>query len=178
MYRPIFCLLFLLLTCNSAFAKGDIHGVLAPDEIPAGEQFTVIVAGNPVTKEQSRMIANQFPENWKIVRAYAAEDGATESSPIAQYSEMVSYFEKEKGRTIKVFEDRTRIYSNHFDGIAYFFVFYVPGVLSTANLHAVTIVSGPAGSTRSAKKKKKNAFVPVLSLSTVSFMFNYFFSVF
>ncbi len=145
MYRPFFCQLFFLLFLGSAFAEGDIRGVLAPDEIPAGEQFTVIVAGNPVSKEQNRVIAIQFPENWKIVRAFAAEDGATESSPIAQYSEMVSYFEKEKGRTVKIYEDRTRIYSNHFDAIAYFFVFTSPNVTSTGNFKACFIERSDPG---------------------------------
>ncbi len=145
MYRPIFCLFFFLLLFNSAFAEGDIHAVLAPDEIPAGEQFTVIVAGNPEAKDQNRMIAIQFPDNWKIVRAYAAEDGATEPTLIDQYPDMVSYFDKEKGRTIKVFEDRTRIYANRFDGIAYFFVFTSPNVTSTGNFKACFIERADPG---------------------------------
>ncbi|MDP4236566.1 MAG: hypothetical protein Q8919_08985, partial [Bacteroidota bacterium] len=82
------------------------------------------------------MIAIEFPENWKIVKAYAAEDGATESTPISQDEEFASYFEREKGHAIRVFEDRTRVYAENFEGIAYFFVFSSQNVTSTGNFKA------------------------------------------
>ena len=50
------------------------------------------------------MIAVQFPESWKLVRAYAAEDGATETTPIMQNPEMSSYFPKERTLQVKIFE--------------------------------------------------------------------------
>lgn len=119
--------------------------MLAPDEIPAGEQFTVIVTGKPVSKEQNRMIAIQFPDNWKIVRAYAAEGGAAESTVIEEYRDMIDYFEKEKGRTIKIFEDHTRVYSENFDDIAYFFVFTAPTAISTGNFKSCIIERSDPG---------------------------------
>lgn len=140
-----FTFLFTLLSVTSAFADGTINAVLAPDEIPAGEQFTVIIAANPVSKEQNRMIAIQFPESWKIVRAYAAEDGAAESTPIPQNSDLVSYFEKDKGQTVRVYEDRTHVYAENFDGIAYFFVFTSPNVTSTGNFKACFIERSDPG---------------------------------
>lgn len=133
-YRSLF-FLFSLFFAGSATAQG-IRGVLAPDEIPAGEQFTVIVAGKPVSKEQNRMVAIQFPDNWKIVKAYAAEDGATESTPISQYPELVSNFEKEKGHAVKVFEDRTHVYAENYDGIAYFVTFTAPNITTSGNFKA------------------------------------------
>lgn len=128
-----------------AFADGGIYAVLGADEIPAGEQFTIIVSGKPVSKDQNRMVAIQFPDNWKIVKAYAAEDGATESASIEQYPDMVSYFEKEKGRTVKIFEDRSRVYAENFDGIAYFFVFTSPTITSTGNFKACFIERSDPG---------------------------------
>jgi hypothetical protein len=151
-HRLLFLLTFFI--ADSTFAQGNIRGVLAPVEIPAGEQFTVIVAGNPVSREQNRMIAIQFPESWKIVSAYAAEDGATESTPISQYPEMVSYFEKEKGLSVKIFEDRTHIYSEHNEGIAYFFVFSAPNITSTGNFKACFIERADAGSPPAKEKPK------------------------
>jgi hypothetical protein len=139
---------FIFLTLFSVagvFAQGNIRLVLAPDEIPAGEQFTVIVAGKPVSKEQNRMVAIQFPESWKMVKAYAAEDGATESTPVSQYHEMVGYFTKEKGQSVKVFEDRTHVFAEHYDGIAYFFVFTAPNSNSSGNFKACFVERADAG---------------------------------
>ena len=149
--------MFLAIFFRQSFADGDIYAVLGPEEIPAGEQFTVIVSGKPVSKDQNRMIAIQFPDNWKIVKAYAAEDGATESTSIEQYPDIVSYFEKEKGRTVKVFEDRTRVYSENFDGIAYFFVFTSPAATSTGNFKACFIERSDPGmpATKEITKSKK-----------------------
>src|SRR5689334_13962471 len=111
--RRFFFIPVLLGLAGQVFADGEIRAIVAPDEIPAGEQVTVIVAGNPISREQNRMIAIQFPENWKLARAYAAEGGATESTPIGQYPEMVSYFTKEKGQAVRVFEDRTHVFAEN-----------------------------------------------------------------
>jgi len=157
-YFFIACIFFIHIP---VFAEGVIRGVLAPDEIPAGEQFTVIVAGNPVSKEQNRMIAIQFPENWKIVRAYAAEDGATESTPIEQYPEMAGYFPKEKGLTIRVFEDRTRVFAENYDGIGYFFVFTSPSTVSTGNFKACFIERSDPGIPEKKETKKGKKPKPV-----------------
>ncbi len=143
--RKLFFTCFLLLISRLALAQGEIRGVLAPEEICAGEQFTVIVSGTPMAKDQNRMVAIQFPDGWKIVRACAAEDGATESSPLSQYPEMVSYFEKEKGQTIKIFEDRTRIYADRFDDITYFFVFTAPNTNTTGNFKTCFIERSDPG---------------------------------
>jgi hypothetical protein len=143
--RKLFFIVNLLLISGAAYADGEIHAVIAPDEIPAGEQFTVIVAGNPVSKEQNRRIAVQFPESWKIVRVYAAEDGAPESTPIDLSSEMTGYFTKEKGQAIRVFEDRTHVFAENYDGIAYFFVFTSANNTSTGNFKACFIERSDPG---------------------------------
>jgi hypothetical protein len=156
--RNIFYIACLLLLSGKAFADGDIRVVLAPDEIPAGEQFTVIVAGNPVSKEQNRMVAIEFPESWKLVRAYAAEDGASESTSIDPYPEMIGYFAKEKGQTIKVFEDRTHVYAENYDGIAYFFVFSSAKTASNGNFKACFIERSDPGIPE--KKVNKNVKKP------------------
>jgi hypothetical protein len=143
--RKFYFIAFLLFLYHSAFADGNIHAVLAPNEIAAGEQFTVIVSANPVSREQNRMIAIEFPENWKIVRAYAAEDGATESTPISQYPEMISYFQKEKGQAVRVFEDRTHVFAENYDGIAYFFVFSSPNATTAGNFKACLVERSDPG---------------------------------
>jgi hypothetical protein len=171
---------FYILFPFSVFAQGNIRGVLGPDEIPAGEQFTVIVTGKAVSKEENRMVAIQFPDNWKIVRAYAAEDGAAELTPISQYPELAGQFDKEKGRTVKVFNDNSLIYSENYSGIAYFFVFTAPNVNASGLFKSCfiersssTIIDVPPAKkgkkTKPAKPKNFEWHIVSPSLSTFSF---------
>ena len=142
---------------SSAFPQENIRRVLAPDEIPAGEQFTVIVAANPESKEQNRMVAIQFPESWKFIRAYAAENGATEPAPISQNPNMVSYFQKEKGQTVKVFDDDTRVFAEHYESIAYFFTFTSTNTTTSGNFKTCLIERSDPGipDQKETKKGKK-----------------------
>lgn len=131
---------------------------MGPQEIPTGEEFTIAVVCKPVAREQSRMVAIQFPESWKIVRGYAAEDGATESTPLYQYPELASYFEKSKGHAIKIFEDRTSVYAENYSGIIYFFTFIAPSSSSTGEFKVCIVERSDPGipEKKSTKKGKKN----------------------
>ncbi|MEP7234110.1 MAG: T9SS type A sorting domain-containing protein [Ignavibacteriota bacterium] len=155
--RILFFTLCLLLISDALLASDDLRSMFAPEEIPSGEDFVVVVAGRPVSKEDNRRIAIEFPENWKFIRAYAAEEGATESTPLELNSEMSAVFTKDKGHTIRVLEDRTRVYSENFDGIAYFFVFRGPAIATSGTFKACFLERSDPGipERKETKKGKK-----------------------
>ncbi|HWF43354.1 MAG TPA: LamG-like jellyroll fold domain-containing protein, partial [Candidatus Kapabacteria bacterium] len=115
--------LILFLFASTAHASGEIAFVRAPEEIPEGDDITVIVSASPRETGIDRTLAIDFPASWKLKRAYRVEAGSDHSVHIPQSGEISSLFSKEPGDNVLAFADVSDDFDPNADGIAYFIVF-------------------------------------------------------
>jgi hypothetical protein len=115
--------LLVFLFTSSARASGEIAFIRVPEEIPEGDDITVIVSASPRETGIDRTLAIDFPASWKLKRAYRVEAGSDHAVRIPQAGEISSLFAKEPGDNVLSFADVSDDFDPNADGIAYFIVF-------------------------------------------------------
>ena len=114
--------LLLFFTTSSAKANGEIAFVRAPEQIPAGDEVTVIVSASARETNIDRTLALEYPDSWKMKRAWRVEAGSDHAVKIAPYPEVTQLLSVESGRTAIALTD-FQDFDPDADGIAYFIVF-------------------------------------------------------
>lgn len=120
-----FILLYGIIVCQSqrVFASGEIALVRAPEEIPEGDDVTIVVSASARETDIDRTLAIEYPTGWKFKHAWRVEAGSDHAINLAPFSEVTTLLSAEPGHTVIALAD----YSDDFDpdaaGIAYFIVF-------------------------------------------------------
>ncbi|HEY3876212.1 MAG TPA: LamG-like jellyroll fold domain-containing protein [Candidatus Kapabacteria bacterium] len=104
-------------------ASGEINFVRAPEQIPEGDEVTVLVSASARETGIDRTLALEFPDGWKVKRAWRVEAGSDHAVKIAPYSEVTSLLSKQKGQDAIALADYSDDFDPDADGIAYFIVF-------------------------------------------------------
>jgi hypothetical protein len=136
-----FILFFSIFACSplSVFASGEIAFVRAPEEIPEGDDVTVIVSASARETNIDRTLAIQYPAGWKLKRAWGVESGSDHAVTISRFDEVTAMLSKESGHEAVALAD----YSDNFDpdaaGMAYFIVFSTKPVAGKASTETGSI---------------------------------------
>lgn len=128
-----------MLWLPSAHAEGRLGVVLAPSEIPAGEEFSVYISASALERGIDRAIALQYSDQLTFLGAYAVDEDGLDTVSLTPDHSVASMFEREKGHVVVAFEDRTTIYSDNYRAIVYVFRFRGPAKSHTASVSACLI---------------------------------------
>jgi len=124
-------LIFFLIGVGDLLAQGKLGTIIAPAEIPAGEEFSILVSASALQRTVNRAIVIEIPENIKLLKALAVDEEGEDSISLDPYPSIVSMFTKEKGRRIAAFTDHSGIYSANYTAVGYLFTFTAPKTAST-----------------------------------------------
>jgi hypothetical protein len=106
-----------------ARADGEITLVRAAEEIPEGDDVTIVVSASARETNIDRTLALDFPAGWKFKRAWRVEAGSDHAVELAPFSEVTELLSKESGRDALALADYSEDFDPDADGIAYFIVF-------------------------------------------------------
>jgi hypothetical protein len=106
-----------------ANATGEIAFVRAPEEIPEGDDITVIISASARETGIDRTLAIDYPASWKLKRAYRVEAGSDHTVRLQSNGEVRGLFAKEPNRDVIALADLSDDFDPDADGIAYFIVF-------------------------------------------------------
>ncbi|MBS1903018.1 MAG: T9SS type A sorting domain-containing protein [Bacteroidetes bacterium] len=129
----------LFVVAQTASAQGRLGTVLAPAEIPAGEDFCVRITASALEHGVERAIAVQYSDGFKFLGAYAADEDGADTVSLEWYPSVASMFTRERGHAVVAYEDHTTMYSNHFNAVAYFFRFRAPLKAATLKVQACLV---------------------------------------
>ena len=120
-------LYFLLFTLSfipaTARASGEIVLVRAAEEIPEGDDVTIVVSASARETDIDRTLAVEYPSGWKFKRAWRVEAGSDHAVNIGPFSEVTSLLTKEPGHNVLALADYSDDFDPDAEGIAYFIVF-------------------------------------------------------
>ncbi len=120
-----YSLFIVVLFFNShiARASGEIVLVRAPEEIPEGDDVTVVVSASARETDIDRTLALEYPTGWKMKRAWRVEAGSDHVVNLAPFAEVTTLLTAEPGHTAIALADYSEDFDPDADGIAYFIVF-------------------------------------------------------
>ncbi|MDP4200472.1 MAG: T9SS type A sorting domain-containing protein [Bacteroidota bacterium] len=124
---------------SSARATGEIALVRAPEEIPEGDDVTVLVSATARETDIDRILALQYPDSWKPKRAWRVEAGGSDHVAIIPDPEIQSLFTPEKGQKVIALADYLGQFDPDAAGVAYFIVFRTKAVPGAAVGQSATI---------------------------------------
>ncbi len=134
--RQRYYFLYILITltlCERVNASGEITFVRAPEQMPEGDDVTIIVSASPRETNVDRTLALSFPTGWKFKRAWRVEAGSDHAVNLPVFSEVSALLTKEPNHDAMALAD----YSDDFDpdagGMAYFIVFSTKPVTGKAS---------------------------------------------
>ncbi len=141
----LLCFYFVLFSgvvaCRPSrvFAYGEIALVRSAEEIPDGDDITVIVSASARETDIDRTLAIEFPAGWKMKRAWRVEAGSDHAVNLAPFAEVTSLVVKEPGREAVALADYSSDFDPDADGIAYFIVFSTKPVAGKAASESVVV---------------------------------------
>jgi hypothetical protein len=159
--QSVLVIICFLLVVTSAFADGRIGVILAPSEIPCGEEFTVTVSASALEHQVERAIVIQFPDNVKLLGAYAADEEGSDTSSLDNFLSVAAMFTKEKNHQVTAFRDHSGIYSNNYSSVIYVFHFRAPVKVSSSTMRVCLVERADQSApiveehTKGKQKKKK-----------------------
>src|SRR5665213_999950 len=115
--------LVLLFVSKIAYASGEIAFVRAPEQIPEGDDITIVVSASARETNIDRTLALEYPPSWKFKRAWRVEAGSYHVEKIAPYGEVRALLESEPGQSVLALADYAPDFDPNAAGIAYFVVF-------------------------------------------------------
>jgi hypothetical protein len=126
----LYLLLFTLsFTPATARASGEIVLVRAAEEIPEGDDVTIVVSTSARETDIDRTLALEYPAGWKFKRAWRVEAGSDHAVNIGLFSEVTSLLLHEPEHNVLALADYSEDFDPDADGIAYFIVF-TPGPIA------------------------------------------------
>ena len=137
LYPFVLIALATFLSPISARASGEIAFVRAPEEIPQGDDITIVISASARETDIDRALAIDFPQSWKFKRAWKVEAGSDHAQKLGRDNEITNLFEKEMGSEVIGLADNSSDYDPDAAGIAYFVVFttsLLPGTSESENL--------------------------------------------
>ena len=108
---------------QQARATGEIAFVRAPEEIPEGDDITIIISASARETNVDRTLAIDYPASWKLKRAYRVEAGSDHTVRLQSSGEVRGLFSKEPGHDVIALADLSDDFDPDAEGIAYFVVF-------------------------------------------------------
>ncbi len=113
--------------------------VRSPEEIPEGDEITIVVSATAREVDIDRVLALQYPDTWKPKRAWRVEAGGTSHLAIIPDPEIQSLFAPEKGQKVIALADYLGDFNPEAEGVAYFIVFRTrPTSVSTSSSVSLT----------------------------------------
>ena len=107
----------------AAFGYGELLTVRVPEEIPEGDNFTVIVTATGRETTIDRVLVLEYPEGCTLQRAYAVEAGSDWASPLVNSSSIARLYAVEPKYKLLALTDTSQEFNPDAPGIAYFLVF-------------------------------------------------------
>jgi hypothetical protein len=129
----------LTLSPVTARASGEIAFVRAPEQIPAGDDITILVSASARETDIDRTLAVEYPESWKFKRAWRVEAGSDHAVKLAAFAEVTALLLKESGHAALALADYSEDFDPDADGIAYFIVFATNPLGGNAASKSVTV---------------------------------------
>ncbi len=120
-------------------ATGEIAFVRAPEEIPEGDDVTVVVSATGRETNLDRVLALEYPDSWKIKRAFSVEAGAQTSVRLLRDEEVSALLTPEAGHAVVALGENSEEFDPESDGMAYFVVFSTKPGLSTTTTQTLTV---------------------------------------
>jgi len=135
----ILLIALLVSTAFNAFATGEINLVRAPEEIIEGDDVTVLVSATAREVNIDRDLAIEYPESWKLKRAYRVEAGSNAAQRLGGDPEVSGLVTGEPGHAVLVLADNSEDFEPDAEGIAYFIVFSTKQTAGTTTNLSVTV---------------------------------------
>jgi hypothetical protein len=121
--RYLLLFIFLLISAE-AFCGTKIYDLYAPQEIPVGDDFVVTVTCAPMDKGNNRVVVIDHPAQCSLKTVYAVSPKSPDELLLLMTdSEVLGFFQREKGRTTAAFRDESGVLVGEASVIVYYFVF-------------------------------------------------------
>ncbi|HYM21397.1 MAG TPA: T9SS type A sorting domain-containing protein [Candidatus Kapabacteria bacterium] len=161
--RCLFVLLviYVLYPSSSARADGRLGVILAPAEIPCGEEFTVTVSASALEHQVERAVVIQYADNAKLLAAYAADEEGSDTASLDIFPSVAAMFTREKNHQLASFRDHSGIYSTQYSSVIYIFRFRASSKVSASVFRVCLVERGdesayiPEQPIKGKQKKKK-----------------------
>ena len=124
---------------SSLRASGEINLVRAPEEISDGDDITVLVSTTAREINIDRDLAIEYPESWKLKRAYRVEAGSTKAVRLGRDPEVSALVTGDAGHAVLVLADNSEDFDPDAEGVAYFAVFSTKAVATTPASQSATV---------------------------------------
>ena len=131
---------FLMGTITLGYASGEIGFVRAPEEIPEGDDITVVVSASARETNLDRVLGVEYPESWKIKRAFRVESGAQKAVRLLRDDEVSALLSTaEPGHAVIALADNSDDFNPDADGLAYFIVFSTKPIAGASTSQSFTV---------------------------------------
>jgi hypothetical protein len=77
-------IIYLFTATDIAKATGEIAFLRAPEEIPQGDDITIVISASARETDIDRALAIDFPQSWKFKRAWKVEAGSGHAQKISR----------------------------------------------------------------------------------------------
>jgi hypothetical protein len=137
-----FAILFVALIIGATlncFATGEINLVRVPEEIAEGDDLTVLVSASAREVNIDRDLAIEYPESWKIKRAYRVEAGSDVAVVLGSDPEVNPLLVTEPGHAVLALADNSEEFDRDAEGIAYFIVFSTKQIRATVSMQTFSV---------------------------------------